>query len=145
MTGAVAGDIAWSVQGREKYMEAFVREKTKSTPLIHLDPSQGRLHIQGESYPENAAKFYSPMLEWLQGYLDQLDQDSVHVDIELIYFNSSSSKVFMNFFDMLEEAAARGVSVTVQWKYHEDNDTALECGEEFQEDLEYVAFELQEI
>ena len=123
-------------------MEAFVREKTKSTPAIRLDPETHRLEIQGESYPENSASFYSPMLEWLEAYLGQHDNSPIQADIELIYFNSSSSKVFMNFFDMLEEAAARGVSVTVNWHYHEDNDTAMECGEEFQEDAQHMAFHL---
>jgi hypothetical protein len=33
----------------------------------------------------------------------------------------------------------------VNWKYHADNNTALECGEEFQEDLENVAFNLVEL
>ena len=124
-------------------MEAFVREQTKSTPAIRLDPETHRLEIQGESYPENSASFYSPMLEWLEAYLAQHDNSPIQADIELIYFNSSSSKVFMNFLDMLEEAAARGVPVTVNWRYHEDNDTAMECGEEFQEDAEHMAFHLE--
>ena len=123
-------------------MEAFVREKTKSTPGITMDPQQHHLEIKGESYPENSANFYSPMLEWLDNYLQQLNDTPVQVDIELIYFNSSSSKVFMNFFDMLEDAAQRGVPVAVNWMYHEDNDTALECGEEFQEDMAHVTFHL---
>lgn len=126
-------------------MEAFLREKTKSTPWIKLDPESRRFEIQGESYPENSANFYSPMLQWLETYLNQLENEGLEVDVELIYFNSSSSKVFMNFFDMLEDAAQRGVSVVVNWKYHEDNDTALECGEEFQEDLENVSFNLVEL
>ncbi|MFN2268697.1 MAG: DUF1987 domain-containing protein [Desulfonatronovibrio sp.] len=126
-------------------MEAFVREKTKSTPWINLDPDNHRFKISGESYPENSANFYSPMLQWLETYLNQLENESLEINIELIYFNSSSSKVFMNFFDMLEDAAQRGVSVTVNWMYHEDNDTALECGEEFQEDLENMKFNLMEL
>lgn len=126
-------------------MEAFVREQTKSTPWIHLDPEKHHLEIKGESYPENSANFYSPMLEWLESYLQQLKDETVRVEVELIYFNSSSSKVFMNFFDMLEDAAERGVNVAVNWWYHPDNDTALECGEEFQEDLEYVSFQLAEL
>ncbi|MFP4452722.1 MAG: DUF1987 domain-containing protein [Desulfobacterales bacterium] len=85
------------------------------------------------------------MLQWLETYLNQLEDETVEVDVELIYFNSSSSKVFMNFFDMLEDAARRGVSVVVNWKYHKDNDTALECGEEFQEDMENVSFNLVEL
>jgi hypothetical protein len=123
-------------------MEAFVREQTKSTPWIRLDPQEHILEIKGESYPENSASFYSPMLEWLENYLKELDGGQVRVEMELIYFNSSSSKVLMNFFDMLEDAARRGVDAVVNWRYHEDNDTALECGEEFQEDMEYVKFQL---
>jgi hypothetical protein len=102
------------------------------------------LEIKGESYPENSATFYSPMLEWLSAFLQQAE-GAVHVDIELIYFNSSSSKILMNFFDMLDEAAQKGVQVSVSWKYHEDNDIALECGEEFQEDVEHVAFDLIQV
>jgi hypothetical protein len=127
---------------KECVMEAFIREKTKSTPWIKLDPERAFFEIKGESYPENSANFYSPMLQWLEDYLNRLENESLEVDVELIYFNSSSSKVFMNFFDMLEDAAQKGLSVTVNWKYHEDNDTALECGEEFQEDMEHAAFHL---
>jgi hypothetical protein len=123
-------------------MDIFTREQSKSTPWIHFDPQENHLQIQGESYPENSAKFYAPMLEWLDNYLHNLQTQQIQVDIELIYFNSSSSKVFMNFFDRLEEAAQHGVRIHINWMYDEDNDTALECGEEFHEDLEHVVFSL---
>lgn len=126
-------------------MQRFVRQKSKSTPWINFDPEQNYLEIKGESYPEDSAGFYSPMLEWLETYLQQVNDSPVHVDVELIYFNSSSSKILMNFFDMLEDAAQKGIGITIHWKYHEDNDIALECGEEFQEDLEHVVFDLLEI
>lgn len=123
-------------------MDAFIREQSKSTPWIYFDPQHHHLQIKGESYPENSAKFYTPMLEWLEAYLNNLSQEKVQVDVELVYFNSSSSKVFMNFFDRLEEAAQKGVQVEINWMYDEDNDTALECGEEFQEDMQQVSFNL---
>jgi len=123
-------------------MDIFTRERSKSTPWIHFDPQKNHLQIKGESYPENSAKFYAPMLEWLDVYLSNLQEQKVHVDIELIYFNSSSSKVFMNFFDRLEEAAQNGAQIQISWMYDEENETALECGEEFQEDLEHVIFNL---
>jgi len=126
-------------------MDIFAREQSKSTPWIHFDPNQNHLQISGESYPENSAKFYAPMLEWLEGYLNNMQASKIQVDVKLIYFNSSSSKLFMNFFDMLEEAAQNGIYVEVNWIYHEDNDTALECGEEFQEDLDNVCFKLIQI
>jgi hypothetical protein len=126
-------------------MDIFTREQTKSTPWIHFDPRQHHLQIRGESYPENSAKFYAPMLEWLEDYLNTASPPKVQVDVELIYFNSSSSKLFMNFFDRLEEAAQHGLSIEINWMYHEDNETALECGEEFQEDLENVSFNVLQI
>ncbi|MCF8038636.1 MAG: DUF1987 domain-containing protein [Desulfohalobiaceae bacterium] len=126
-------------------MEPYIREKTKSTPLIQFDPENHYLELKGESYPENSSKFYTPMLEWLEKYLSGVSQESIRADIELIYFNSSSSKVFMNFFDMLEDAAQNGVTVVVNWKYHVDNDSALECGEEFYEDMEQVVFNMVEL
>jgi hypothetical protein len=64
--------------------------------------------------------------------------------MELIYFNSSSSKVLMDFCDVLEEAANSGKNVTVNWIYEEDDEDALEFGEEFQEELESVKFNLVE-
>lgn len=123
-------------------MDIFTREQTKSTPWIHFDPRENRLQIQGESYPENSASFYAPMMEWLEDYLNNAGDSGVRVDVELVYFNSSSSKVFMNLFDRLDEAAKNGTQVTINWMYHEDNETALECGEEFLEDLENVEFNL---
>jgi hypothetical protein len=103
------------------------------------------LEIKGESYPENSATFYSPMLEWLETYLQQRHEGPVNVEIELVYFNSSSSKILMNFFDLLEDAAQNGVQIKVLWRYNQDNDVALECGEEFQEDMEHVEFYLTEL
>ena len=123
-------------------MDIFTREQTKSTPWIHFDPQNNYLQIKGESYPENSASFYAPMMEWLEEYLNNLSNSGIRVDVELVYFNSSSSKVFMNLFDRLEEAASNGIHIEINWMYHEDNDTALECGEEFQEDLEKVEFNL---
>jgi hypothetical protein len=123
-------------------MDIFTREQTKSTPWIHFDPQENHLQIKGESYPENSANFYAPMMEWLEDYLNNVSHSKIQVDVELVYFNSSSSKVFMNLFDRLEESAKHGVHVAINWMYHEDNDTAFECGEEFQEDLEHVEFNL---
>lgn len=126
-------------------MEELIIEATKSFPYIHFDHAGNRLEIKGESYPENAAKAYAPMFAWLEEYLMGLQDEMVRVDLEITYFNSSSSKILMNFFDMLEDAAQAGKKIVVNWYYHEDNETALECGEEFMEDMDLVEFNLREI
>jgi len=118
---------------------------TKSSPLVHFDASTGLLEIKGKSYPENAAQFYAPILEWVRAYLHEFRDKHVELNVEMIYLNSSSSKAFLNLFDLLDTCAKQGQSVVINWRYHEDNDTALECGQEFSEDLESVTFNLVEI
>jgi hypothetical protein len=103
------------------------------------------LEIRGESYPENASKTYAPVFAWLERYLEGLRDEVVQVELEITYFNSSSSKILMNFFDMLEDAAETGKKIVVNWYYDEENETALEYGEEFQEDMELVEFNLKEL
>ena len=124
-------------------MAPLIIEETKSTPYINFDDSKHLLAIRGESYPENAASFYAPVFQWLDSYLAALSAE-ITVNLQISYFNSSSSKVLMDFFDRLEEVAGRGNTVTINWRYHEENDMALEYGEEFKEDMEKALFNLIE-
>jgi deoxyribodipyrimidine photolyase len=119
--------------------------KTKTTPEILFNFSKNELSITGESFPENTSEFYAPVFEWLEEYLDTLSDQLVTVNIELVYFNSSSSKVLMDLFDMLEESVQNGKEISVNWRYDEDNEMAAEYGEDFMEDLEHLPFHLVEI
>ena len=126
-------------------MEDLKIEATKHTPEISFYASKNLLEIKGESYPENTSEFYAPVFSWLEEYFKQLGDDSVTVNIEIIYFNSSSSKVLMNFFDLLEDESEKGKRIIVNWRYDKENESALEYGEEFQEDVESLVFNLVEI
>ena len=64
------------------------------------------------------------------------------LNLEIIYLNSSSSKILLNLFDMLDDAARRGQEIVINWRYHEESETALECGEEFAEELTTAKFNL---
>ena len=125
-------------------MQHYTVAPTTSSPEIHFNPETNTLLIAGESYPENCSRFYQPMFAWLGEYLAHIQTLSpipqVELTLEILYFNSSSSKTFMDLFDMLDDAAADGIAVTIRWRYHEENETALECGEEFQEDVQHLTF-----
>lgn len=123
-------------------MIALDIEATKSTPGILFDQERCILRIYGESYPENAAKFYSPVVDWLREYLAESGRE-LRLEFEIIYFNSSSSKVFMNLFDLLEAAVTDGRQAAVVWRCDAENETAIECGEEFREDVVHLPFEIQ--
>ncbi|MBF0368643.1 MAG: DUF1987 domain-containing protein [Magnetococcales bacterium] len=123
-------------------MEPLVIEGTKSTPDIHFDAANNLLQLKGQSYPENAAQFYQPIFAWIESFLEKSAGDEVKVVLEIVYFNSSSSKVLLDLMDTLEEAADDGKKVIVEWRYDQENDLAEEYGEEFKEDLEAVDFRM---
>ncbi len=124
-------------------MKRLAIAATDATLLVDFDPESARLVLSGESYPENATKFFTPLLEWLEEYFACLDTgDKVTVDMDIVYFNSSSSKALMNLFDSFDDAAKQGVQLEIFWRYHVENEIALECGEEFGEDLDAALFTL---
>lgn len=125
-------------------MESLKIEATKQTPAVCFNAKKNVLDIKGECYPENIAEFSAPIFSWLEEFLEQLtEKQAFTVNIELAYFNSSSSKMLLDLFDKLEEEVAdNGKKITVNWIYEGDNDTAEEYGEEFQEDLESLTFNL---
>ena len=121
---------------------SLVCEATPRSPEISFDYERHRLSIRGKSYPEDSVAFYVPVLNSLKSYLQALEATPVVVDIQLLYFNSSSAKAIMNLLLMLEDAAERKNPVTVNWHYAEDDETMQEYGEEFAEDLSQVTFKL---
>ncbi|MDQ7781640.1 MAG: DUF1987 domain-containing protein [Desulfomonilaceae bacterium] len=126
-------------------MDNLIVEATKSSPWICFDAENRILEIKGKSYPENASEFFAPVFEWLKKYFASTQTAPTEVNLDIIYLNSSSSKAFLVLFDILEQAARNGHTVHVNWRYDEDDETALELGEEFMEDLEFVSFNLVKI
>ena len=124
-------------------MENIKIEATTRSPEIDFDFGANEFLIKGESYPEDVATFYGPVIGQLEEHLSSLDTAEVSFDIELIYFNSSSAKVLMGLFDALDEVAKAGNRVTITWTFDEDDDNMQEMGEEFSEDLEHAQFRLK--
>lgn len=126
-------------------MNSLMIEATRSSPTIQFNADHHRLSIRGESYPENAAAFYAPVFAWLKAFLAGLDPAvEVQIDLEILYLNSSSTKVMLNFLDLLEQAAQDGKQIRVNWFYDPDNEAVLECGQDFSEELQVLTFNLVE-
>ncbi|WP_130471525.1 DUF1987 domain-containing protein [Candidatus Magnetaquicoccus inordinatus] len=131
------------MQEKVETVEDLLLAATQSSPEIRFSAALDRLSFKGKSYIENTAQFYGPVFIWLQEYLTQVAGKMITVELAIVYFNSSSFKVFMNLFDLLDQAASSGAcQVTVNWYYDPDDDMAQEYGEEFKEDLQYINFQL---
>ncbi len=114
-------------------MEALTREAGTSTPWVDFDPETGMLQLGGESYPENAYEFYAPLVEWIRGFLDACSA-AVTMRIALSYLNTSSTKQMIDLLDLLEDAHAGGLTVSVEWYYDPENEREQDTIEEFRED-----------
>lgn len=121
-------------------MEPLFIAASPTSPEIDFRFDQHTLSIKGESYPENAAAFYGPVISRVQAYLDGCSDADITVHVSLAYFNSSSTKMLFTFFEALNNAAMAGNQVRLNWYHDEDDDTILEFGQELQDDFGALDF-----
>jgi hypothetical protein len=112
-------------------METISIEGTPKTPTINFDVAKGFLEIKGRSIPENSIEFYKPLVDWLEKYASK-PNPSTNVNIQLEYFNTSSSKCILDVFKKLESIHKGGNQITINWYYEQDDEDMLEAGEDYQ-------------
>ncbi len=112
-------------------MEKISIEGTPKTPTITFDTAKGFLEIKGRSIPENSIEFYKPLVDWLEKYSGS-PKSETSVNIQLEYFNTSSSKCILDVFKKLEAINKGGSAVTINWYYEEDDEDMLKAEEDYQ-------------
>ncbi|MBI4930308.1 MAG: DUF1987 domain-containing protein [Bacteroidetes bacterium] len=112
-------------------MEKINIESTPKTPSINFDFEKGFLEIKGRSIPENSIEFYKPIVESLEKY-GSTPNDVTTVNIQLEYFNTSSSKCILDVFKKLESIHKGGNQLVINWYYEQDDEDMLEAGEDYQ-------------
>lgn len=117
------------------------RQKTGSTPYILVDEEKGYMRFEGESYHENVVDFFSEIVHWLKRYLET-DFETFTFDCELAYFNSSTAKLLLNILMDMDDHATEGKKIIVNWITTDNNDIIIECGEDFQEEMNNLDFNL---
>jgi hypothetical protein len=105
-------------------MEKYAIEGTPKTPTISFDIQGGVLEIKGRSIPENSIEFYKPLVDALDKYSSS-SKPATTVNIQLEYFNTSSSKCILDVFKKLETIHKSGSAVTINWYYEEDDEDML--------------------
>ncbi|MBI5219359.1 MAG: DUF1987 domain-containing protein [Bacteroidia bacterium] len=124
-------------------MEPISIEGTQKTPTINFNHLTGKVEIKGRSIPENSIEFYKPLVDWLEQYLS-CAQKLTEVNVQLEYFNTSSSKCILDVFKKLEAIYKAGGEVVINWFYEEDDEDMLEAGEDYQSIIK-IPFKMIEI
>jgi hypothetical protein len=112
-------------------MEKIHYDGTPKTPGVEFDGNKGELRLKGRSIPENSIEFYKPLIDWLEEYISK-PQSVTTLNIQLEYFNTSSSKCLLDLFKKLENLSKKGNEVVINWFYEEDDEDMLEAGEDYQ-------------
>lgn len=111
-------------------------EQTEKTPLVYFEEYSNTFFLKGVCVPENAKEFFENIFD----DISNIKFSHVIIDFYLDYFNTSSSKGILNFFEVLKN---KSESVKVIWRHLEDDDEILEAGELFQEitnlEFEYIS------
>ncbi|MFB6259052.1 MAG: DUF1987 domain-containing protein [Flavobacteriales bacterium] len=128
-------------------MEDIQIEGTAKTPEVEFKADEGKMKIKGRSIPENSIEFYKPLIDWIDQYSNEGPDQTTEVNMQLEYFNTSSSKCILDVFKKLEEAKKNGKDITVNWYYEEDDEDMLEAGEDYQAiiDIPFKMIEVEEI
>lgn len=122
-------------------MNNLYLEASPSSPEVDFRFDAHALSLKGESYPENAASYWGAIIASVREYLEQKScSNPIVLDVALSYFNSSSTKMLFALFDLLNEKAASGQQVVLNWHYDADDDTIYEFGQELQEDFAALTF-----
>ena len=119
-------------------------EEGRSTPRIITDSKTGTLEISGKSFPEHAFRFFQPLKEWLHTFLNSNPQIFT-LNFKLKYFNSTTSKIFFDIFNLLDHTDRTHLNITINWYYNHEDDVSEELGMDFKEDFKDLTINLIKI
>ena len=111
-------------------MEKLYLEPKALTPLINFDPEHGVMAIKGRSIPDNPDDFWYPIVNWFDNYLLSPHKLTV-ININLEYFNVTSSKRILALLNKLNDLVDTGNEVKVNWFYREGDEDMYEVGQDY--------------
>ena len=112
-------------------MDTFEVKGTDTTPTIKFDFTQGRLEIKGVSISENTLEFFKPLLENIDKYAAN-PKSVTDVDIQLDYFNTTSSKCILDVFIRFANIHRKGGQVNINWYFEKEDEDMREAGKDYQ-------------
>jgi hypothetical protein len=106
-------------------------------PQITYHEEDGLLRMEGESYHEYAVEFFQPTFEWLANYMTKRPKQKITLEFKMTYFNTSTSRRFLEMFFMLEDYQRKGGQAEVRWFYEVGDLDMLDSGMEYAKEVTY--------
>ncbi len=111
-------------------MDKLIIQETAQTPFVNFDGKSGEMIIRGRAIPEDADQFWLPVLSWFESFmLNPVSEVTFQLDLE--YFNISSSKRILFLLYKLNELSDAGRQVKVVWHYKKSDIDMYEVGQDY--------------
>ncbi len=111
-------------------MESLILYGAKDTPSVYFDKNANLFEITGVSLPANVLDFYNQVLQWMDNYVKNPNDDTT-LTLRLEYLNTSSAKVISILIKKLENILHTGKKVRVCWYYPANEPELKELGEDY--------------
>jgi hypothetical protein len=111
-------------------MEPLILYGAKDTPSVYFDQAANLFEITGVSLPANVLDFYGQVLDWMDKYVQNPNENTI-LTLRLEYLNTSSAKVINVLIRKLEQIIKSGKKARVCWHYAVNEPEMKELGEDY--------------
>lgn len=101
-------------------MNKLIIKPTKISPYICFDPEEQKYEISGQSFPEDPKELFAPIFQWLNNEISNIKHPII-IKFHTEYFNSSSNRLLLKLFRILEMHAQLGKNIHVIWCYSDED------------------------
>lgn len=118
-------------------MEKLYIVETENTPKVYLCEEENLFQLIGESRPEDAISFYTPVINWFENFCSNKyksnTKSELTIEINLDYYNPSSARLLLQLFSSLENFSTHEMPINIKWHHADYDEDILEKGRNFAE------------
>lgn len=107
-------------------------DETPFSPEVNLDKERSRFEFYGKCFPEDPNEFFTPIIDWFREYVIAPNRETI-VIFKLDYFNTTSSKNFIDILNILKEIHRQKKTIMIHWYYRTGDEDMFETGETLSE------------
>ena len=127
-------------------MEPLIKKSTEDTPDIHFDSEKEIFSISKSSLPENAVEFYRPVINWINDYAKNPNEETVF-DFNIEYLNTASSKQIFEVIMAISRIDQKK-TCKIRWHYDAIDEDMLGLGTRFSNlvniNIEFIEYNSEE-
>ena len=94
---------------------------------VNLDREKGEFEFSGRFLPSRTREFFEPIIEFISDYAKDPQKKSTLI-FKVDYFNTATSKKFLDIFMLFQEIHSNTMGVQIEWFYHNDDIDLKDAG-----------------